>query len=194
LQPGMCSNPDYGAWLVGSINRYREEKADREQYPRAVRLLNARTLGPLRTAMKSPDTRTSASAALRDMGPDAAAAVSELAAGLREGEGSISWNCADALGNIGPASVTAIHELVEVLQTVTPLPPWGGESSLRPKVIEALGKIGPDARAAVTVLEQVSQDGTDKESEEAFLALQRIRCTEEMERPTWRTAIPRRRP
>jgi hypothetical protein len=75
------------------------------------------TIGELVEALKSPDinTRFVAVQELRNMGPQAKAAVPALADALSDNQ-MVSWPAADALANIGPDAAPAIPALVAIIE------------------------------------------------------------------------------
>lgn len=78
--------------------------------------LTGRNVGELIAdlARPLPAARRDAAIALRDLGPDAAAAVPALLRTLNESDGSVRLACTEALGAIGPAASNALSKLEEL--------------------------------------------------------------------------------
>jgi HEAT repeat protein len=94
-------------------------------------------------ADKDARVRRAAAAALRDMGPDAKAAVAALIERLtKDAEPRVRWLACEALGQIGPAAESAVPALTTALNN----------SALAAAAAEALGGIGPKAQAAAPTL------------------------------------------
>ena len=97
------------------------------------------------------DARSAAAVALGRLGPDAAGAVSGLAALLWDDEEEVRANAAWALGQVGPAAVEAVGGLVGAL--------FDDSHAVRGRAAVALGALGPSAPLAEEALRDGLRDG-----------------------------------
>lgn len=132
---------------------------------------------PLTAALKSsnPNVRRAAADALAELGPDAAPAVSELIAILKEiykdrdpqkprtEESALEIAAWNALGRIGTAAVAPTAKLLEE-----------SNSLLQYYTLRALGDMGPAAKPAVGAVKKMLQDRFADNALEAACALLRI--------------------
>ena len=95
---------------------------------------------------QSPLVRSEAASSLAGLGEKAAAAVSDLAAGLQDGDPAVRGAFLAALGAIGPASNDALPEIENSLADPV--------FTVRYAASHAIGKIGPPAKAAIPLLEK----------------------------------------
>jgi WD40 repeat protein/HEAT repeat protein len=132
-------------------------------------------------ALKDPEERdrTWAAASLRQLGPDAAAAVSALIETLGDQEDSVRTESAKALGAIGPGAAAAVPALIEslpettaalgALQKIEPAPVEEGVAALAEELTDhdpgrrlyaadRLRVLGPDAAPAVPALVETLED------------------------------------
>jgi hypothetical protein len=148
--PCLCSDPQQAAYAVAALNN-RATK-----YPKIRPLLDQYVLDRLRRLMRTGKVwdKVAASQAFRNYGPTASSAVPELIEGLKEGNGTIGWNCAEALGNMGSDARPADAALVEALDTYSP-PTYGSEGpQLAYMACLALAKIGFQSSATTAALEK----------------------------------------
>jgi HEAT repeat protein len=110
-------------------------------------------LGPNK---KGDPLRIAAIQALGGFGTEAAEAVPELIAALRDEDRRVRWFAAEALGLVGPEAKAAVPALVEAFRSLEVVTADQGANveSIRKAPIRliaafALGKIGPAARAAI---------------------------------------------
>lgn len=99
----------------------------------------------LRTALHDPDARAIAAAALANVGPEAAPALPELRATLKDSDPEVRRNAALAIGHIGERAGDAAADLAALLDPKQPEP-------VRYQAAEALAGIGPGCEPAVAPL------------------------------------------
>ena len=124
-------------------------------------------------------TRVNAAMELSEMGPDAQAAVPELAAAVLDMNLNVRYYAAKALKGVGPGAQTAVPSLIKALDTFPGgSPPLEGPEryygDARSVAAEALGAIGPGAREAVPALKKALNDENPSVREAAAEALERI--------------------
>jgi HEAT repeat protein len=111
--------------------------------------------------------RRSALLALKELGPEAKAALPAVVRTLRvETEPATRKVAAEALGAFGAASAATVPDLVEAL--------GDRNEYTREEVVRALGSIGPKARAAVPALQPFLKDEDEDIREAAEDAVARI--------------------
>jgi HEAT repeat protein len=124
----------------------------------------------LREAIRSDTlkTRLAAVQVLGTIGPDAKAAVPDLAeVARRDPDRDVRVFAASSLGQIGSDAEGAIEPLIELIRHETDL-------QVILVAIEALGRIGPSARPAIPVLSSIAKAPAHSGRVDAALALWRI--------------------
>jgi HEAT repeat protein len=108
--------------------------------------------------------RRAAAESLGNCGEQAAAAVPNLVATLKDKDTDVRWAAAVALGRVGPKAKAAVPDLVAALK----------DAGLASMAADALGGIGPDASAAVPELARLIESGDKSSRWPAAIALVRI--------------------
>ncbi len=107
--------------------------------------------------------RSAAARALGSLGPEAKAAVPQLAQAIKQSERQLRWDAAGALGHLGQEAVPVLLPLVA-----------DKDYDLRHAAVFALGQIGPNAERAIPVLIERLTDEVEVVRVAAAQSLQQI--------------------
>jgi HEAT repeat protein len=124
-----------------------------------------------RLTSRRGETVALAMAGLRGLGVNAADAVPQLDAMLRQGDTDTQAQVANVLSRIGPRAVSAFPTIVALLRDATPT------ATSTPALIEAAGAIGPEAAPAIPRILELFRSADDSSRRNSrSLMIERVRC------------------